>query len=174
MTGPLKADVAGIATEVAEFEDFVRSSHKRLLAHASRRLGNDRSLAEDMVQEAYLRLWRAWPMKREPILTVARYSYQTLDNCIREYWRVKNNWPVTQSEAPTDEAVAAAEDEVVVRYAVRDAVVKLPSRIRQVIELNVIERLPMAEVAERMGIAVGTARNYKTAGMELLRGIIGG
>lgn len=168
MTGPLKAGVTSRAGQ-DQFEDFVRSTWQVFVNHAKGRLDGDQALAEDLVQEAYIRLWRQWPRRRELILTVRKYSYRTLDNCIRDYWRVKNNWPLSRDAAPRDTARPAADDGVIYKLDARSALSRLPERLREVVELNELRGMNMTEVAERMGIAVGTARNYKTAALRMLR-----
>ncbi|WP_219154539.1 RNA polymerase sigma factor [Amycolatopsis sp. TNS106] len=152
------------------FEKFVRGTRGPLRRYAVRLTDGDQNLADDLVQETYLRLWRAWPDKSEVIVSVHAYAFRTLDNCAKNYWRTKGNWPVArESDIRAETEFIAEEHAIVNRMALREAVAALPDPIQSVIRLNVIEARPMAEVAEMLDLAEGTCRNYKTAGMRLLR-----
>uniref|UniRef100_UPI003F49668D RNA polymerase sigma factor n=1 Tax=Amycolatopsis sp. CA-082387 TaxID=3239918 RepID=UPI003F49668D len=157
------------AVEAEKFEQFVRDTYSQLYRYA-RRLCGDHDLAEDLVQETYLHLWRAWPDKQQVIVEVASYRFRVLVNSAKSYWRVKRNWRLaSESEIKSETEFIAEEHALIQRMAIRDALEGLPDPIRTIITLNVIGATPMAVVAKSLELAEGTCRNYKTAGMKMLR-----
>ncbi|MFC9249998.1 RNA polymerase sigma factor [Amycolatopsis thailandensis] len=155
------------------FEKFVQDTRGRLRRYAVRLTEGNHDLADDLVQETYLRLWRAWPDKSEVIVSVHSYAFRTLDNCAKNYWRTKGNWPAArESDIRAETEFIAEEHAIVNRVTMWKAVAALPDPIQSVIQLNVIEAYPMAEVAEMLDLAEGTCRNYKTAGMRMLRPLV--
>lgn len=128
--------------------------------------------AEDIVQEAYIRLWQG----RRTWITggsVRGYLYTIVRNlCIHEldHRKVRQVWAVTQQGRPRfspapDEIYQSNETE----RAFQKAVSELPKRRREVFVLACLQGLTYAEVASIMGIAVPTVANQMTAALEHLR-----
>jgi RNA polymerase sigma-70 factor (ECF subfamily) len=135
----------------------------------------DRSRADDFVQETFLRLWLARE-RYEPTGRFSTYLFQIG----KHYWQ--NQRPKLGREISLDgcspeliiEPSGATQPETVLleRYRqarVRRAVAMLPGHYRAVIELNHFEGLTYAEVAGRLGIPVGTVKSRMAEAVRRLR-----
>jgi RNA polymerase sigma-70 factor (ECF subfamily) len=116
----------------------------------------DRSLAEDLVQETFVRLWRNAdrydPARGSPgsfVFTIARHLAVDL-------WRRQPSRAVEPSGAapPPEEQV----DRLVARLGVRDAMSSLSDAHRQVLELSYSGQLTQREIADKLGIPLGTVK----------------
>jgi RNA polymerase sigma factor (sigma-70 family) len=113
----------------------------------------DQAAAEEAVQEAFARVFRRWArvqsMERPDayVLTVAA-------NLLRRRFREE---PDALAEEIPDVPVDSTE-RTAVSVSVRLAIETLPPRQRQAVVLRYLADLPVAEVAEVMGCAVGTAK----------------
>lgn len=137
-----------------EFEAFFAATYPRVV----RVLGlgwNDQPAAEEATQEAFARAFRRWSRVREAARPDA-YVYVTAVNVLRRRARIVED-PVASAAERIGERDAV--EEAGVRIAVRLAIDTLPPRQRQAVLLRYVADLPVSEVAEVMGCAVGTAKS---------------
>jgi len=145
--------VAGVAAgDSAAFSALVDRHHARIVALASRIL-MDGSAAEDIVQEAFLRLWRR-PNAYDP----ARGAFSAwikrvvVNLCLDRKRMIR---PVedldavaeTAGDTPTPEQAALANDRAARLHA---ALLDVPARQRAALALFYVDGLSMAEVAHAM------------------------
>ena len=122
------------------------------------RQGVSYSEGEDLVQETYLRLWK---YRREYVPTAKLSTFlflmarQVRIDALRRQTRREIREESWGREQPTSEGPKAFG----VREDVRWALAKLSEPLRDVIELGVFQDLPYAEVAEILGIPVGTVKS---------------
>ena len=147
----------------------------RLAFRLAFRIVRDRALAEDAVQEAFLAVWRsADAYKRERakpstwILTVVHR--RAVDIVRREQSRRGEPLEV----APEPSAGPADEDAVLRdrRAAVQAALTQLPGEQRQALELAYYGGLTQSELAERLGVPLGTVKSRMFAGLGRLRELL--
>lgn len=143
------------------------------------RLTGQRALAEDVVHDAFLALWRA-PEAFDPARGALRtfllslVHHRGVDAIRREerlrarQQRVANLEPV-QVEDPSD---SVADEDLVVRRRreVRDALVDLPAEQRQVLEMAYFGGMTQVQIAEALGIPLGTVKTRTFAALRKLRG----
>lgn len=122
------------------------------------RQGVSPSEGEDLVQETYLRLWK----HRGDYVPTAKLSTflflmarQVRIDALRRQTRRENREERWGKEQPTE----ATPSTPGVREDVRWAVARLTEPLRDVIELGVFQDLPYADVAEILGIPVGTVKS---------------
>ena len=122
------------------------------------RLGVSSSEGEDLVQETYLRLWK-YRGEYNPSAKLSTFLFlmarQVRIDALRRKARRENREESWGREQPTSEGPKAFG----VREDVRWALAKLSESLRDVIELGVFQDLPYAEVAEILGIPVGTVKS---------------
>ena len=122
------------------------------------RQGVSYSEGEDLVQETYLRLWK-YRREYKPTAKLSTFLFlmarQVRIDALRRQARRENREESWGREQPTSEGPKAFG----VREDVRWALAKLSEPLRDVIELGVLQDLPYAEVAEVLGIPVGTVKS---------------
>ena len=122
------------------------------------RQGVSSSEGEDFVQETYLRLWK-YRREYKPTAKLSTFLFlmarQVRIDALRRQIRRENREEKWIGEQPTSEGPKTFG----VREDVRWALAKLSEPLREVIELGVFQDLPYAEVAEILGIPVGTVKS---------------
>jgi RNA polymerase sigma factor (sigma-70 family) len=147
----------------------------RLAYRLAFRILRDRALAEDAVQEAFLAVWRsADAYKRERakpstwILTVVHR--RAVDIVRREQSR--RGEPLEVAPEPS---VGPVEEDAVLRdrrAAVQAALAELPGEQRQALELAYYGGLTQSQLAQRLGIPLGTVKSRMFAGLGRLRELL--
>ena len=122
------------------------------------RQGVSYSEGEDLVQETYLRLWK-YRREYRPTAKLSTFLFlmarQIRIDALRLRTRRENREEGWTRDRPTTETPKAFG----VREDVRWALAKLSEPLRDVVELGVFQDLPYAEVAEILGIPVGTVKS---------------
>ena len=141
---------------------------------ALRRLG-DRGRAEDAVQETFVSIWRAAKTYRSERGPGAPWLYAVARNAIVDRARQRNEPAVEAPDEPSDES--GPEDraeEAWTRWRVHRALEELPESEREVIALAYWRGLSQSEVAETLGIPLGTVKTRTRSGLQRLAGILEG
>jgi RNA polymerase sigma-70 factor (ECF subfamily) len=137
-------------------------------------------LADETVQEAFLALWRhpqGYERDRGSVRAwlMSTVHHRAVDLVRREEAhrrRTEGALPDPVPEDPAEQAVHAVgvPEE---RAAVRAALADLPTEQRQVIELLYFEGLTQSQVAERMGLPLGTVKSRVLLAMRRMREALG-
>lgn len=150
----------------------------RLFGYALRLL-SDRAEAEDVTQEAMLRLWRAAPGWRTGGAQVSTWAYRVVTNLCSDRRRARGRRPAL----PLDDApeVADAAPGVVAQLiqadrmaALQTALALLPERQRQAVVLRHIEGLANPEIAEILGLGVEAVESLTARGKRALSALLAG
>ncbi|MEV5763280.1 SigE family RNA polymerase sigma factor [Micromonospora sp. NPDC052213] len=141
---------------------FVECHQHRLLRAAYLVCGN-RHQAEDLLQDALLKLALRWPTVRhgDPAAYVRAILYR---DAVSWWRRRRREW---LSAYPPERA--AQEGDGALRLALRDALNHLPPRQRAVLVLRYFEDLTEAATAEALGVTVGTVKSQCHAALRRLR-----
>ena len=150
------------------FATLAAARADRYLA-ASHRILRDIARAEDATQQALLSIWRDLPQLRDPARFDA-WSYRLLVRaCYAEAGRHRR-WSPNLRLLPTDEPTAADElSPVVDRDQLERGFRRLSLDHRTVVVLHHYLDLPLTEVAEALGVPVGTATSRLHYAMRGLR-----
>lgn len=143
----------------------------RVFSHAMRMLGGDRAEAEDVAQEALLRLWRAAPAWRTGEAKVSTWLYRVTANlCIDRIRRRRTGPDLDAVPEPVDEAPSAAAgmQQQARAEALQGALDSLPDRQRQAVILRHIEGLSNPEIAEIMDIGPRAVESLVARGKRAL------
>jgi RNA polymerase sigma-70 factor (sigma-E family) len=136
------------------FEEFVAVSSPRLLRTAFL-LARDEGHAEDLLQTALARAWRAWSrVSGDPEPYVRRIIVNTHATWWRRRWRGEE-----PTERPPDRPTGSPQDAVGDREWLWQALGRLPRKQRTVLVLRFYEDLTEAQTAQLMGCSVGTVKS---------------
>ena len=150
----------------------------RVLGFATRLLG-DRAEAEDVAQEAMLRLWRIAPDWRPGEAKVSTWLYRIVTNLCTDRLRLRTRRrAVGLDDAPdiADDAqsVVAVMEEQDRMAALNDALSTLPDRQRQAVVLRHIEGLSNPDIAQIMEIGVEAVESLTARGKRSLAALMAG
>ena len=143
------------------------------------RIVRDATQAEDVVQEAFLDLWRTAarfdPSRSRPASYLLTFVHRrAVDLIRREQARPQRGGDVDDiaARAGTDDipaSLVASEQGASVRRALAD----LPPPQRQVLELAYFNGLSQSEIAERLGEPLGTVKSRTHVALARLRELLG-
>jgi RNA polymerase sigma-70 factor (sigma-E family) len=141
-------------------------AHYPHIVYTAFALVGDWDLAEQLAQEAYLRLWRRWSWIADP-QAAPTYLQRIVVNLSRETIRrrviERRALKARSMERPPPEPDAA---EVV---ALRRAINTLPARKRECVVLRYLLGMSEAETAGLLGVSVGTVKSQTHKGLHQLR-----
>lgn len=158
-----QSDNAAEAALTALYRDNI----DRLRAYLCRVLKSEAD-ADDVAQEAFLRLWRAdFSTIRHPRAVLFKTGYRLALNRVRHR---KSN-PLDRSESVEAEVIcgveSTAEDAIIAaeqERAYTRALETLSPRCRQVIELRTVEELSYREISDTLGLSVSTLEKHLVKG----------
>ena len=144
------------------------------LARSAFGLVGDWDVAEQLTQEAFLRLWRRWPWLRDPQAAPA-YLQRTVVNLARLSLRRLAVERRALARDAGERAVASADDggDLASDLALRRAVEALPYRKRACVVLRYLVGLSEAETADALGVSVGTVKSQTHKALRQLRDVLG-
>jgi RNA polymerase sigma factor (sigma-70 family) len=139
------------------------------------RVLRDRALAEDAVQEAFLAIWRSAERYRieraKPSTWVLTLVHRRAVDLVRREDRRRAE-PLHE---PAEDAGGEVPDEADLRdrrAAVQAALQQLPEEQRQALELAYYGGYTQSELAERLGVPLGTVKSRMFAGLTRLRELV--
>ncbi|EEP72579.1 sigma-70 region 4 domain-containing protein [Micromonospora sp. ATCC 39149] len=144
------------------FVAFVERHQDQLLRAAYLICGN-RHQAEDLLQDALIKLALRWPSVRDG--DPAAYVRVILYRDAVSWWRRGRR--ERPSEHPPEQV--ALDGDGALRIALHDALGQLPPRQRAVVVLRYFEDLTEAGTAEVLGVTVGTVKSQCHAALRRLR-----
>ncbi len=173
-------DDATVARFRAGDPDAVRAVYRAygglVFAVAHRVLG-DRSLAEEASQQAFLQAWRA-ARSFDPtrdlgpwLATIARRA--AIDVHRRESVRAHGSIEELADRVPGALAVADGSERAYELWAVRSAIDDLPREERDVVRLQHLTGLTHTQIADHLGIPVGTVKSRSNRAHRRLAGSLG-
>lgn len=149
-----------------EFTGFVAARRAALL-RAALVLTTDRSDAEDLLQAALARTYLAWERINDRA-ALDGYVRRTMVNINISWWRRRR-----LEEYPTDELpetpIADHSRDSELRDSLERLLDRLPARQRAAIVLRYFEDLTEHEIAEALGVSVGTVKSTVSRAMAKLR-----
>jgi RNA polymerase sigma-70 factor (ECF subfamily) len=142
--------------------------YERRLYGLGLKLLGDQSLAEELVQETFLRVWRNASRFDPARGSVATYVFTIARRIAIDLWRRPSSRPF--SPEPDDEGSPGDPVErVLVGLTVRDALDSLSEDHRRVLELSYGQDMNQRAIAERLGVPLGTVKTRTYHGLRALK-----
>ncbi|MFD2173842.1 RNA polymerase sigma factor [Rhodobacter lacus] len=134
------------------------------------RMLNDRAEAEDLAQEAMLRLWRIAPDWRSGEAKPSTWIYRVTTNLATDRLRRRRGVGLDEAPEVADGAASALETMIETdrAAALELALAQLPARQRQAVVLRHLEGLSNPEIAAAMEIGVEAVESLTARGKRAL------
>ena len=154
------------------FEALYNRYARAVFGLALRRLG-DRGRAEDAVQETFASIWRSAGTYRPERGPGAPWLYTVARNATVDRSRERIETPSEVPDEPTTEPGPADQTEQSwIAWRVHSALQELPEREREAISLAYWSGLSQSEVAEFLGIPLGTVKTRTRSGLARLADLL--
>jgi RNA polymerase sigma-70 factor (ECF subfamily) len=154
------------------FDVLYRRYARPVFGLALRRLG-DRGRAEDAVQETFASIWRAAGSYKPERGPGAPWLYAVARNAIVDNGRSRREPPVDRVEEEADDVTPADRAEAGwVAWRVHRSLAELPENERVVIELAYWRGRSQSEIAELLGIPLGTVKTRTRTGLARLADVL--
>jgi RNA polymerase sigma-70 factor (ECF subfamily) len=150
----------------------------------ARRIVRQTFLAEEIVQEAFLAVWRnpdGYDQQRGSVKSwlMGMVHHRAVDLVRREESQRRRTEDAQSADAvivTADHADAVVEELGIPeeRRAVRAALEELPAEQRQILELMYFGGLSQSRIAEKLDLPLGTVKSRTLLGMRRLRTALGG
>ncbi len=137
-----------------------------------RRLGHSREVSEDLTQECFLQAWKHISQLRSG-RALTSWLYRIASNISKLYWR-KHLAGSAVSLADIDIEASGEDGPGLVEHdeqlrKLRDAVGRLPLKLRQTIVLHYMQHLTIGESSDALGIRKGTFKSRLNRALKALR-----
>jgi len=153
----------------SDYDDFVARASPKLFG-AARLIVPDRGLAEELLQDALILVYRSWSKIRDPH-AIDAYAHRTLVRLCRRRIRMSRlhrELPSTDLPDLPDRA-APVDDLPEAQEFVRAAVHSLPERQRETIALRFYFALSIDDTAQAMRCSTGTVKSQTAKALATLR-----
>jgi RNA polymerase sigma-70 factor, ECF subfamily len=168
------AEEAGLVAQIAAGDtgpavaELYRRYGRRLYRFGIRQLGNE-GLAEEMVQETFVRLWRTAGRFDAAKASVGTYLYVLARSAAADIAKRPSSRPLLPADPLDEAAIADSVDQVLDSLIIREALESLGAGHAEVIRLAHEEGLTQTQIAERLGLPLGTVKTRTFHGMRALR-----
>lgn len=147
----------------------------RLYGHALRVLG-DAAEAEDVAQDAMLRLWRVAPEWRSGEAKVSTWMYRVVANLCTDRLRKRRSTGLDEIEEPADPSAGVEQQmqDAARADALQQALDRLPDRQRQAVVLRHIDGLANPEIAVILETGIEAVESLTARGKRALTQALAG
>lgn len=141
----------------------------KIYAHAYHRLGNIAD-AEDVTQEAFLKLWKFAPKWKQDRAQVSTWLYRVVSNLCKDRYRRATLENLGNAQEPIDGTQSAPDkiDEQYRQKALYDAMSMLQENQRHAVQLRHIDELTNPQIAEIMELSVEAVESLTARGKRKL------
>ncbi len=167
-----------VQTNDAEAFAVLYDRHSRTAYSLAYRMMGERQAAEDLVQDAFLKLWRSAARYRPERGSVRSWllaivhnqaidQLRSLSSRRRMQEKVEASAPKVQPSEAFSESWRNAQ-----REQIREALKGLPAEQLKVLELAYFSGYKQVEIAELLGLPLGTVKGRMRLGLKKMRGLL--
>lgn len=164
-----EGDEAAFGEIVSRFERLVRGTILRMT--------HDAEVADDLAQDVFLQFWRVLPAFTTSA-SIPSWMKKVSVNGVISHWRHEESLrrrveALTEAFPPrlSDTPVATLIDEED-RDQVRAALETIPADLRSILTLRVYEEMSYEELAETLGLEVGTVRSRLFRARQMVKEVL--
>jgi RNA polymerase sigma-70 factor (ECF subfamily) len=174
----LAAQEAQLVHQIADgnIEEPMRELYRRYAKNLYRfgfHMLGDNGLAEEVVQETFQRLWRGAGRYDADRGSVGAFLFVMARSAAADIRKRPSSRPLLPVEDSQLPPLPDSTDQIIDGLLVREALDKLSSPHAKVLRLALEEGLTQTEIAEQLGLAVGTVKSRTFNGLRALRTALG-
>lgn len=158
----------GPARRAMGFDAGVVEFAPRLRAFIRRRVRDD-ATADDLAQEALLKVYRSRAVLQEG-QRIEAWLYRIARTTIIDHWRRQKPKGALPADLADEEGDETAAVTAVMTRSLRELLEDLPERYREPVRLAEFEEVPLAEIARRLGLTLTAVKSRVRRGREMLKG----
>jgi RNA polymerase sigma-70 factor (ECF subfamily) len=152
----------------APVADLYQRYGRRLFRFGVQQLGNE-GLAEEMVQETFVRLWRSAGRFDAAKASVGTYLYVLARSATADLRKRPSSRPLISDTDIQELTMPDSVDQLLDSLIVREAVESLSAGHAEVIRLTQEQGLTQSQIAGRLNLPLGTVKTRVFHGMRALR-----
>lgn len=170
---PARRSAAATLSDVDRLLVALFEQEGRSLVRLARLFVDDRNAAEDLVQEAFIRLARTFHRLKDEAKAPA-YLRSIVLNLARDHNRrglvsLRHRLPLADEGAEDDDALVLREDQ----REVIDALRELPHRQRDCLVLRYYQELGIDDIADALGISRNSVKTHLQRGLAAMESRLG-
>ena len=153
------------------FETLFRRWYEPLCHYACRLADGDMDEAEDLVQQAFVKLWE-YRSRLKVEWSLKAYLYKSVHNaCLNRIrsQKVKSKYLEFNAQQPDTMQTPPEDTAPELREHFQRALDALPPQCRHIFELSRFEALKYREIAEQLGISIKTVETQMGKALRVLR-----
>lgn len=160
--------------DTSALDALVERHYDLLIGYLYRLLHGERSLAQDIAQETFLRALRGISRYTHP-RPFKPWLYAIATNLARDHYNradTRRVAPMPEDEHPALTSDAAADDDLTIIEEARTVIAglaALPDHQREVIILYFYQDMPLDAIADSLNIPLGTVKSRLSIGISRLR-----
>ena len=156
--------------KIAAFTTFYTQFFQKLLL-ASEKYVKDVFVAEEIVQDVFLKIWEN-PQNLTDIKLVKPYLYRSVINASINYINKQKNIELHHlkiAAESSDQELLDLDEENELIVLLHQEINKLPPQCQKVFKMNRFEQLKYKEIAIRLNLSERTVENHIATALKLLR-----
>lgn len=155
--------VLRLSTDHPSVFEVLVDRYQTFFYHIAHKVLHSKEDAEDVVQEAFIKMYRAaHQLRNDPESSFKKWASAIVFRAALTKWRKnKKTWGTQEYFDILDYAAEGNEDptgRLNTKIAVQQAVAKLPPDLREIIELHYLSDLPYEKIAYQKGLTIGSIK----------------